>query len=344
MADEKLEFNFKSTKLAKIPLAKIRENAIALRKVVNKETEEYMSGLDSVKKRGIMIPILVRPIKDPVTGEDLYGLIDGLHRLNWAMDASLEEIPANIGDLDEANILEAQILANVHKIETKPVQYTKALVTVVGQNPLLTLTELAGRLSRSEKWITDRLGLLDLTEDIQKLVDEGKLVLTNAYALSKLPEDHQRDNLNAAMSQSPAEFIPRMQTLQKEIDKARREGRKAETEHFMPSPRLQRLPLIKDEAALAKDKPADCKVIQMAAQAGCKTMEQGVAFALNWTIHNDPITLKAEEAKWKAEKEQKEKDKAERAKQRELDKAKKLAEKAQAEGTATPAPAAAPAG
>lgn len=323
MSSTATEFDFKNTTMAKIPVDKIRENSEALRQVVDKESEEYQTGLDSVRKRGVMTAILVRPIKDPVTGEELFGLIDGLHRLNWAMDAGLTEIPAQIGDLEEGNILEAQIIANVNKIETRPVQYTKALVKILGSNPLMTKKELADRISQSVAWLDDRLGLLKLTPEIQKHVDDGSLVLTNAYALTKLPVEHQADLLQQALAQSPAEFCPKANALQKEIDKAKREGRAAQTETFIPAPRLQRLAAIKEAEELASSNPADSPVIAAAKRAGVTTAEQGIAFALKWVLHMDPETIEADKSAWATEKANAKAEKERKAAERERIKAEK---------------------
>lgn len=318
------DFNFRNTKLAKIPLSKIRENLEALRPVVDKETEAYQGGLDSVKKRGVLIPILVREITDPATGEQLYGLIDGLHRFNWAMDAGLTEIPANVGSLQEADLLEAQMLANVHKIETQPMQYTRALLKVLAANPALTVIELAGRLSKSVTWLSKRLHLVKLTEPIQKLVNDGTLGLSNAYALTDLPEDKQQELLSQAISKSPAEFIPLATTIQKEIDKAKREGRKAETDKFMPSAYLQKMPLIRDEAEMASVNPNNSRVIAEAKANGVNSVESAIAYALKWTLHLDPVSIATDTAKWEQEKE----DQKKAAEERKIERAKKKIEEA----------------
>lgn len=321
-----MDFNFKSATLAKIPLSKIRENSEALRTSVEKDTAEYKELVDSVQKRGILNPILVREIKDPATSETLYGLIDGLHRFNAAMDAGLTEIPAQVGSLEEGDLLEAQILANVHRIETKPVQYSKALLKILGANPLLTMTELAGRLSRSAAWLNERLGLVKLGKEIQEMVDNGTLGLTNAYALAKLPEDKQKDLLQQAISKSPAEFVPHATTIQKEIAQAKREGRKAETEQFRPTARLQRLAAIRDEADLTAQKPEQSKLISAAKANGVSTIEQAIAFALAWTLHLDPVSVAADKAKWEADKAAKADAAAKRAAEREAKKSAAAAE------------------
>lgn len=316
------EFNFKNATQDKIPVALIRENAEALRVAVDKQNPDYLELVDSVRKRGIMNPILVREIKDPVSGGKLYGLIDGLHRFNAAMDAGLDVIPAQIGSLEEGDLLEAQMLANVHRIETKAAQYSKALVKVLGSNPTLTIAELAGRLSKSPKWLQDRLGLVKLTDKIQKLVDDNKLVLTNAYALSKLPPEKQEELLQQAIAKSPAEFVGQADNIRREIAKAKREGRPAVAQ-FEPTERQQKLGLIKSERLIANDNPAESSIVKAAKANGVTTVEQAVAYTLNWVLHLDPVSIQKDKAEYDA---QKAADKAEKERKKAVaEEAKKIA-------------------
>lgn len=296
------EFNFSDAKLGKIPLSKIRENQEALRTTVEKDTEEYKGLVDSVRRNGIMQPILVRELEDPVSGELFYGLVDGLHRYNAAMDAGLEEIPANIGTLEEGSIIEAQILANVHRIETKAVQYTKALIKVLSANPLLTMSELAARLSKSLGWLEDRLSLDKLTEEIQKLVDSDKMPLMNAYALAKLPKDEQQAFLQAAIGQSPAEFGTRVQNRKKELNKARAEGRAATEEVFIPVERLRAKSAFLDEITTLRKDPSLSKIVGEAKRLGITSVEDVTKLAIEWSLSVDPSQIKLDEEKWKTEK------------------------------------------
>jgi ParB/RepB/Spo0J family partition protein len=318
------DFNFKNTTQAKIPLKKIRENSEALRTAVDKQDEDYIQLVDSVKKRGIMNPILVREIKDPASGEILYGLIDGLHRFNAAMDAGLNEIPAQIGSLKDADLIEAQILANVHRIETKAVQYTKALIKIMSANPLLTMTELASRLSKSNSWLRDRLQLVKLNEPIQKLVDSGDIGLANAYALAKLPPEKQDELANQAISLSPNEFIPIATSAYKAIRDARSEGRAPAEEGFVPVPRLQRPVTLKEElAAFAKKEFTSSKVGTLVLQQVQNQPDEvklmclaSAEIALKYSMHLDPESVEFDRHRYEQRKKERDEDKKKREAER----------------------------
>jgi ParB family chromosome partitioning protein len=96
----------------------------------------------------------------------------------------------------------------VHKIETKPVEYSKAILKIIEGNPLLSREELATSLAKTSSWLSERLGLLKLTEEIGKLVDSGEIKLSNAYALAKLPPEEQSDFVDRALTMPPQQFTP----------------------------------------------------------------------------------------------------------------------------------------
>jgi ParB/RepB/Spo0J family partition protein len=274
--------------LKKIPVSLIIENKAALRDV-DRETEQYAELVDSVRSVGILNPILVREVE---TEEGLrYGLIDGLHRYNAAQDAGLSEVPVHIKSKTDAESWEAQLIGNAHRIETKPVEYSKHIQRILSQNPMLTLTEMAKKLSKSTKWVADRLSLLKLSEGVAQLVDEGKINLSNAFALSRLPEEEQGNWIDRAMTMTPPEFMPAVSNRKKELDKARRQGRSAETEEFAPVPTLQKLATIKDEYANPKFGPA------LIDSTGAETAADGFRLAIEWALNLDPQSVAAQRQK-----------------------------------------------
>jgi ParB/RepB/Spo0J family partition protein len=274
--------------LKTIPLKDIRENPDALRDV-NKTTEEYLGLVDSVKTRGVMIPILVRELKGE-NGQVVYGLIDGLQRYSAAMDAGHTEIHAHVQDMENAEVLEAQLIANVHKIETKAVEYSKQLVKILSANPVMRMADLAAKLNKSGTWLSERLGLLKLTPEIQALVNDQKINLSNAFALAKLPPEEQVNFLDRAQTQSPQEFVPTATQRVKEIKEAKRQGKAAAPAEFVPVPHARRMSELKDELTNPTVGPALCT------KQGVKDAKSGFALGVAWALHmdNDSIAMAKE--------------------------------------------------
>lgn len=298
-------------RLMNIPLTKIRENKEALRKV-NRQNPRYIEMRDSVKNQGILNAVSVRELTDPVTNEEYYALIDGLHRYTAAKDVGLESIPASILSKTDAEVLEAQVIANIHKVETKPSEYSKQLVMILSQNPTLTKASLCTKLSKSLKWLDDRLGLTHLDESISKLVDDQTLNLTNAYMLSKLEEEEQKEFLDQALSQQPSEFIPTVNNRLKQIKDANRKGRDPSKAEFAPVHHLKKTGEIKaelehpNEILKSVGDKTDPKEIIKQVLLWCFNMDE-IGIAFQKTKHED-LKKKQEEDK-KARQEEREKKK-----------------------------------
>lgn len=300
-----------------IPINKIRENPVALRKV-NKTSEAYGGLVDSIRREGVMNPIVVREIKDPGSGDMIYGLVDGLHRFSGAQDAGLKEVPCNVKSMSDSAVLEAQIIANIHKVETRPVEYSKQLVKILAQNPFMTEAELSSKLSKSPSWLRERLGLASLAENIASIVDEGKINLSNAYALAKLAKEEPEEVVNyldKAMTSTPQEFVPLITSRIKEIKDARRKGTDAKPDSFIATPRLRKLPELKNE--LTNPTVGPLMIRDM------KVSDPATAFnlGLQWALCMDPQSISQRTQRDADRKKELENEKQKRAAEREQKKA-----------------------
>lgn len=307
-------------KLCVVKISEIVENPVALRNV-NRESEDYLGLVDSIKTKGFFGAITVR--QKEIDGDISYELIDGLHRFTASKDAGIEEINVDIVDLDDDQVLEAQIMANIHKIETKPMEYSQQLLRILTRNPLMTEAELANKLAKSSAWVRDRLSLNRIdNEKIIALVDEGRINLSNAYALAKLPAEEMANFVDSAITQSPDEFVPKCAERMREIRSANRKGRDAKPVEFTPVAFLQKTKDIKEEL----EKGAIARVL--IDSTGATTAEEGFKLCNQWILHLDPESIAVQEAKWNEQQELKKKKKAERDAKRKADKAEKAAKEA----------------
>lgn len=324
-----------TTELKFIPVTKIMESDEDLRGV-DKNNESFVGLVESVRNKGIMNPISVRELIDPETDEILYGLIDGKQRYTAACEIGLEEIPCQVMPCSDAELMEAQIIANVHKVETKPIEYSQALLSILQNNPLLTRSDLAASLNKTSSWISERLGLLKLSEQSSKLVDDGTIGLSNAYVLAKLSDEEQEAFIERAMTMPPQEFAPTVTTRVNEIRAAKRKGKNASSAEFTAVPILRTRRELIEEMGAPQYGPSLCSEV--------KPVGSDNAFALGvlWALNLDPQSVEVQRAK---EDERlanrakaKEKSKLERTKRRAqeaADKVAKLQEEAELETAAS---------
>lgn len=298
------------SELLNIEIDAIRENPVALRNV-NRENENYLGLIDSIRAVGVMNAVNVRRKTDPDTGDIFFELVDGLHRFSAARDAGLETIPAQVLNVNDAEALEAQIIGNIHRIETKPVEYSQQLRRILAANPMMTEAELAVKLGKSPSWISSRLGLNKIeNEKIKALIDEGNIPLSNAYSLAKLPEDEQIDFLESAQTETPDVFVGKVNQRVKEMREAARQGRDPKAKEFTATAYMQKLSAVKE----ALDDPSIANAL--IEEAGVATVTEAFQLALQWCLHLDPVSVAAAKAKWDADQQAKEEARQRRAQER----------------------------
>jgi ParB/RepB/Spo0J family partition protein len=197
-----------------LKLEDIHQSPISLRPV-NRDTYDYEFLALSVKDRGVLMPILVRP------SQRGYEIIKGQRRYEAARDAGHKEIPAQIISATDSEVMEIQAITSSHFYEVKPMEYANVILKLCAYNPAITLIEMAKKLNKSPQWIRDILGLKKVHKEIVPLVDSGRICLMNAWYLSKLWED-QLAFVDKAIALWPDEFGGFVQAKMKEIRETRR--------------------------------------------------------------------------------------------------------------------------
>lgn len=290
-------------------LSDIRENKVSLR-LVDRESEGYHGLVDSIRLQGFTSSITVRPVHDSEQGCWFYEIVDGLHRFCAARDAGCTEVPVVVVDKKDDDVLILQILQNVHRIETKPVEYSRQLRRVLDRNPMMTEAELATQLGKSPKWIADRLGLNRIADtNIKTLIDEGRVPLANAYSLAKLTPEDQAQFLDAAISQSPLEFGPAVANRLREVKSNIRQGKDTPDVEFKPIAHLRRFTEIKEELGIPDTTPRTGAVRNSMITENM-TPFQAAEEILRWVCNVDQASIDVQKARIEARKKKKEEERA----------------------------------
>jgi ParB family chromosome partitioning protein len=169
---------------------------------------------ESVRERGILQPILVRPVPG-----GRYELIAGERRWRAAQLAGLEEIPALVRERDDAEALEVALIENMAREDLNPVEEARACAALVEELGL-TREDVGRRVGRSRVAVSNLMRLLDLPDEVLVLIERGDLTEGHGRALL-LAEDHA-DRRSLARAAAAGEWSVR--TLEA---KARETGRGA---------------------------------------------------------------------------------------------------------------------
>jgi ParB family chromosome partitioning protein len=143
----------------------------------------------SVKTQGILVPLIVRPLD----GGGVFDLIAGERRLLAARAAGLTVVPARILEADDTVAREVAIIENLQRENIPPLDEAKAFKAPTGKGaPVLTaVCAIAQRLGKSERYVWDRLKLLDLVPDAQRLLEQGRFTVPHAILLARLTPEQQ---------------------------------------------------------------------------------------------------------------------------------------------------------
>ncbi len=179
---EKGNSQYSGTEKNELPIREIRPNPYQPRKEFDENGLKELA--DSIRENGVFQPILVR--KSSVG----YELVAGERRLRASKLAGKQNIPAIIVDFDDRQMMEISLLENIQRKDLTPIEEAAAYAQLI-RKLNYTQDELARRIGKSRANIANMLRLLNLPEEVKKLVNEGKLSYGQARALLAL-EDEDR--------------------------------------------------------------------------------------------------------------------------------------------------------
>ena len=161
-----------------LPIELIRRNPDQPRRHFDAEEIDRLAS--SIRQKGILQPILVRPAPG-AKGE--YQIVAGERRWRAAQKAELREVPVIIREFDDGETLEIAILENVQRADLNPVEEAlgyRALMDRFGR----TQDAVAEVIGKSRSHIANTLRLLTLPEQVQTWLAEGRLTAGHARAVA----------------------------------------------------------------------------------------------------------------------------------------------------------------
>ena len=142
---------------------------------------------DSIKEKGIIQPILVRPID----GGKKYEIVAGERRWRASQQAGLKEVPAIIKGLETQEMLELAIIENIQRADLNPIEEAEAyshLAKTYGH----TQQELAQKVGKDRATIANLMRILQLHPAVREMVKKCELQLGQAKVLLTLEDQAQQ--------------------------------------------------------------------------------------------------------------------------------------------------------
>jgi ParB family chromosome partitioning protein len=179
----------------------------------------------SVKAHGVLENLLIRPLPDK---DSIYELIAGERRYRAALAAGLKEVPVTIRSLSDEQALQISLVENLLREDLNPVEETEGILQLLAIRLNVAREEVTSLLHRMrdeqrgkvphnvmgnslgqtiqavfnelgsitwESFVSNRLPLLNLPEDIKDSLRTGKIAYTKATVIARLKEQPERQDL-----------------------------------------------------------------------------------------------------------------------------------------------------
>lgn len=163
-----------------VPVEKLFPNPNQPRRDFQPEALKELA--DSIRAKGVIQPLIVRPRAEA----EGYEIVAGERRWRAAQIAQLHELPVLIRSLDDTEVLEVAIIENIQRADLNPLEEAlsyRQLMDRFGH----TQEKLSEALSKSRPYIANLLRLLNLPDDVQTMVRDGRLTAGHARALITSP-------------------------------------------------------------------------------------------------------------------------------------------------------------
>jgi ParB family chromosome partitioning protein len=168
-----------------VPVEFLRANPRNPRKVFDDTDLSELT--QSIKDRGIIQPIVVRPITNST---DQYEIVAGERRWRAAQKAGLHRVPVVVVHIDDKTSLEYAILENVQRADLNPIEEAEGYSRLMAEFSY-TQENLSKIIGKSRSHIANMLRLTELPAPVRKLLIERKLTAGHGRALLSVTDPVQ---------------------------------------------------------------------------------------------------------------------------------------------------------
>ncbi len=246
-----------------IDLNDIMPNRFQPREIFEDEALDELS--ESIKKHGVIQPIIVRKIGDK------YEIIAGERRYRASQKAGKKTIPALVRDIDDKEAAKIALLENLQRKDLTPIEEAKTYQTILKIDNI-TQEELAQNLGKSQSTVANKLRLLNLAEEVQTALLNNKISERHARSLLNLPTSKQPELLQRIVNErlTVKQVDEEVQRLTGEVptesvpntiyDTSTNVNSTPAEYNIQPEPQIERMPEAKPPIELTREEPQETDI------------------------------------------------------------------------------------
>jgi ParB family transcriptional regulator, chromosome partitioning protein len=143
---------------------------------------EFDDLVASVRSHGILQPVVARPV------DGRFQIVAGERRFRAAQAAGLASIPAVVREVSDREALEVALIENLRREDLNPIERARAYMRLAEEFGL-TQEQVAEAIGGSRSAIANTVRLLDLPQEVQQAIDQGRLTEGHGRALLGVPDN-----------------------------------------------------------------------------------------------------------------------------------------------------------
>ncbi len=180
---ESKEGNPKDGELKYLPVEYLQRGKYQPRRDMDQEALQELA--ESIRQQGIMQPIIVREVT-----KDKYEIIAGERRWRAAQLAELDRVPTIIRDVEDNAAVAMALIENIQRENLNSMEEAIALQRLQEEFDL-TQAEVAEAVGKSRSTVTNLLRLIQLTDEVKLMLENGDLEMGHGRAMLALRPEQQ---------------------------------------------------------------------------------------------------------------------------------------------------------
>ncbi len=187
-------------------------------------TEKVDELVSSIREKGLVQPIIVRPVGMR------FEVVAGARRLEACKRLRWSRVPCIIRELSDRDAYEIALTENVQRKTMNPVEEATAFRRYIDEYGWGGETVLAKKIGKSQEYVSQRLALLDLPGQVMKKIIRRQITTSVAQELTRLPdrrmqielsEKAAKERMTVAMVRKTTELVRNGDTLETAVESAK---------------------------------------------------------------------------------------------------------------------------
>ena len=163
----------------------IHHSSFAVRDKFQRYSEDNESLVTSIREHGLIQPILIRPLSHG------FEIVAGHRRYQACKSLRWRFIPCKIREMTDKQAFEIQLSENIQRKSMDPIEEAEAFRRYVIDFGWGGVSDLAKKIGKSEEYVSHRIQLLKLPEEIKKKIASQLLNVSKAIEISAIPIEKQ---------------------------------------------------------------------------------------------------------------------------------------------------------